>query len=189
MPRRFLNLDRRRRNAVHSTLTALAQPSPQTLSGSTMRQPLLPLCLACALLVPAARAHASDRTPILVMTATEVKANANGHFITRISVNGSTLTALIDTGATAVALSYEDAEAAGIDSRNLDFNVPVSTANGVVQAARVSIDKVEVDGVTVDNVEGLVLPAGALKGTLLGMSYLGRLRSFKVEDGILYLRD
>lgn len=154
-----------------------------------MRLSLPLLCLACALAAGAVTLPARAGDPILLMTATEVKANGNGHFITEVSINGSTIRALIDTGATTVALSYEDAETAGIDSRNLDFNIPVSTANGVVQAARVSIDKVEVDGVRVENVDGVVLPQGALKGTLLGMSYLSRLRSFKVEDGVLYLKD
>lgn len=153
-------------------------------------RPSLPLiCLACALAAGSAASPAGAGGPMLLMTATEVKADGNGHFITTVSINGSTIRALIDTGATAVALSYEDAEAAGIDSRNLDFNIPVSTANGIVQAARVSIDKVEVDGVRVENVDGMVLPQGALNGTLLGMSFLSRLRSFKVEDGVLYLKD
>ncbi len=49
--------------------------------------------------------------------------------------------------------------------------------------------RVDVDGVRVWDVEGLVLPQGVMQGTLLGMSYLGRLHSFKVEDGILTLQD
>lgn len=147
---------------------------------------LLPVCLMCLL---SAAPLAVSPAPLQLMAATELKANGNGHFVTSISVNGSTLTALIDTGASAVAMSYEDAETSGIDIRDLDFNVPVNTANGQVKAARVTIDKVEVDGVRVENVDGLVLPRGALQGTLLGMSFLGRLRSFKVEDGVLYLRD
>lgn len=149
-----------------------------------MRVFLLPICIAM-MITPAG---APAQRPLL-MSATELKANGNGHFVTTASINGSTVTALIDTGATAVALSYEDAESAGINPRNLDFNVPVSTANGLAQAARVSLDKVEVDGVAVENVDGLVLPHGALQGTLLGMSFLSRLRSFKVEDGVLYLKD
>ncbi|MGQ0485847.1 MAG: hypothetical protein ACT4SY_10920 [Hyphomicrobiales bacterium] len=39
------------------------------------------------------------------------------------------------------------------------------------------------------DVEGVVLPEGALRGSLLGMSYLGRLRSFRIEDGVLHLED
>ena len=44
-------------------------------------------------------------------------------------------------------------------------------------------------GVTVHDVDGLVLPEGVMNGTLLGMSFLSRLRSFKVEDGVLEIRD
>ena len=154
-----------------------------------MRKSLLPLCFVYGMLAFATPGNAGSGSPILLMSATEIKANGKGHFITEISINGSRLTALIDTGASAVALSYEDAETAGIDSRNLEFNVPVTTANGQVNAARVALDKVEIDGVRVDNVDGLVLPPGALTGTLLGMSYLSRLRGFRIEDGVLYLKD
>ena len=73
--------------------------------------------------------------------------------------------------------------------RNLDFNVPVSTANGVAKAAAITLESVDIDGVAVEGVAGLVMPEGALKGTLLGMSFLGRLSGFKVEDGVLHLRE
>ncbi|MFM7785866.1 MAG: EamA family transporter, partial [Gammaproteobacteria bacterium] len=57
-----------------------------------------------------------------------------------------------------------------------------------VNAARVTIRRVVVDGVRVDDVQGMVLPQGVLNGTILGMSFLSRLQSFKVQDGVLYLR-
>lgn len=137
--------------------------------------------------IPAGRA---DGIPELrLMAATELKADRSGHFIARASINGTDITVLVDTGATTVALSFEDAEDAGLRPGHLDFNVPVATANGVAKAARVMIDTIEVGGVEVDNVDGMVLPEGALRGTLLGMSFLGRLQSFRIEDGILYLRD
>ena len=134
-------------------------------------------------------ARADDIPELRLMAATELKANAGGHFVTRASINGNDITELVDTGATAVALSFEDARDAGLRPGHLDFNVPVATANGVARAARVMIDRIAVGSVEVDNVDGLVLPEGALRGTLLGMSFLSRLRSFRVEDGILYLKD
>jgi aspartyl protease family protein len=157
-----------------------------------MRMPFL-IPLLAGLLAAAAEGitvMADERPPgILLMSVTELKANQAGHFVTRAEINGSDVTVLVDTGATAVALSWEDADGVGLRPSSLDFNIPVSTANGVAKAARVAIDRIEIDGVKVDNVDGLVLPQGALRGTLLGMSFLGRLRSFKVEDGVLYLRD
>jgi aspartyl protease family protein len=157
-----------------------------------MRTPLLVPLLAGLLAAVLSGSHvmAGQRPPgIVLMSVTELKANKAGHFITQATINGNDVTVLVDTGATAVALSWEDADNVGLRPSTLDFNVPVSTANGVAQAARVAIDRIEIDGVKVDNVDGLVLPQGALRGTLLGMSFLGRLRSFKVEDGVLVLRD
>jgi aspartyl protease family protein len=120
---------------------------------------------------------------------TELKADPRGHFIADADIEGTTLKVMVDTGASAVALSYEDADRAGLRPFSLVYDVPVATANGIAQAARVSLRRVEVDGIVVRDVDGLVLPEGVMHGTLLGMSYLGRLRSFKVEDGVLYLED
>jgi aspartyl protease family protein len=151
----------------------------------------LPVCALLGLAAAAIAMPAAARAdgPILLMSMTELKANSGGHFVTKASINGSDILALVDTGATTVALSYEDAEEAGLRPASLDFDVPVSTANGLTKAARVKIDRIEIDGISVDDVEAMVLPEGALDGTLLGMTFLGRLSSFKVEEGILYLRD
>jgi aspartyl protease family protein len=130
----------------------------------------------------------NSQVPILY-AFTELKADSRGHFLVDAEIDGTTVKAMVDTGASAVALSYEDADNAGLRPRSLEYNIPISTANGVVNAARVSLRRVEVDGVEVRDVEGLVLPEGAFNGTLLGMSFLSRLRSFKVEDGVLYLED
>ena len=134
-------------------------------------------------------AAASDMPELRLMAITELQADKSGHFVTDADINGRNVRVLVDTGATVVALSYEDASSVGLRPGSLVFNVPVSTANGVAQAARVKLDQVSIDGIEVEDVEGLVLPQGALRGTLLGMSFLSRLDSFKVEDGVLYLKD
>lgn len=120
---------------------------------------------------------------------TEINANANGHFVTTAAINGRDIEVLVDTGATVVALSYEDAKDAGLHPGSLTFDIPVSTANGTARAARVSIGRISIDGLEVEDVEGMVLQEGALNGTLLGMSFLNRLSSFRVEDGVLRLKD
>lgn len=124
-----------------------------------------------------------------LFASTELKAVGNGHFVTTASINNRDVQVLVDTGASFVALSYEDAKAIGLRPGSLDYDVPLATANGITKGARVMLDKVEVDGVRVADVEGIVLPEGAMNGTLLGMSFLSKLRSFKVEDGVLYLKD
>jgi aspartyl protease family protein len=124
-----------------------------------------------------------------LMAVTELQAGRNGHFVVSASVNGNTIDVLVDTGASAVAFSYEDAEHVGLRPNTLNFDVPVATANGMAKAARVTLRQIAIDAIRVENVEGLVLPQGALRGTLLGMSFLSKLRSFKVEDGTLILKN
>lgn len=127
--------------------------------------------------------------PIPLFAIMELDAGSGGHYITNASINNRPVEVMVDTGASAVALSYEDASRIGLKPRNLKYDVKVSTANGEGRAARVMLREVEIGSVRVQNVEGLVLQEGALRGTLLGMSFLGRLRSFKIEDGKLILKN
>ena len=127
--------------------------------------------------------------PLRLFSITELEAGSNGHYVTNARINHRSVSVLVDTGASAVALSYEDAENVGLKPRSLDFNVKVSTANGEGSAARVMLKNVEIGGVRVRDVEGLVLQKGAMRGTLLGMSFLGRLKSFSVEGGKLILKN
>ncbi len=155
-----------------------------------MRRTLLVLMgFAAGLTIEAAVSSSSEIPALRLMAITELKADQGGHFVTDADINGRSVRVLVDTGATVVALSYEDASDIGLRPGSLDYDVPVSTANGIAQAARVKLDQVSIDGIEVEDVEGLVLPKGALRGTLLGMSFLGRLGSFRIEDGVLYLKD
>jgi aspartyl protease family protein len=139
--------------------------------------------------LPGLRAPSHVKGAIDLYAITEIKGGTNGHFFTHAYVNNQTLQVLVDTGASAVALSYEDADRVGLSPRLLSFDVPVNTANGMVKAARAKLSKVEIDNVRVDNVDALVLPEGALNVTLLGMSFLSRLSSFAAENGTLTLKN
>jgi aspartyl protease family protein len=120
-------------------------------------------------------------------TSTEIIADARGHFITMADIEHTPITVLVDTGASFVALSYEDAEQAGLAPRTLTYDVPINTANGRVEAAHIVLDRVEIGNVLVRDVEGVVMPRGSYAGSLLGMSFLNKLSRFKVEDGTLFL--
>jgi aspartyl protease family protein len=119
----------------------------------------------------------------------EIKAANHGHFLAEAEIEHAKVKVLIDTGASKVALSYEDAERVGLHPHTLDFELPITTANGVVKAAPVTLDRVEIENLLVRDVEAVVLPEGAFRGTLLGMSFLNRLSSFRVSGGTLYLED
>jgi aspartyl protease family protein len=120
-------------------------------------------------------------------TAAEVSKSPDGHYWAQANVNGRWIKFLVDTGASAVALTRTDAQRLGLDVANLDYARPVVTANGQTRAADVTLDHVTVAGARVDGVEALVVKDG-LTTSLLGMSYLGRLSRFEATKTALILR-
>lgn len=117
-----------------------------------------------------------------------IKMDNRGHFVTDAKMNGRKIEVLVDTGATSVALDEQTARRLGIRLKPSDYKYEVSTANGKVMAASAMIDKVQIGRVTVRNVRAAVLQGKGLGGTLLGMSFLGQLKEFKVADGHLIMR-
>ncbi len=121
--------------------------------------------------------------------AVEIRAGSNGHFETTAYINGRAVQVMIDTGATTVAMPFEDAEAAGIFVRDSDFNQRVQTANGTARVASVMLSTVQIDDIILRNVRGAVVERGKLQTTLLGMSFLGRLSKTETSKGILLLHE
>jgi aspartyl protease family protein len=119
----------------------------------------------------------------------ELKAGPHGHFYSRIRVNGRDVEALVDTGASIVALTFEDAANAGIHVRDPEFTHRVSTANGVARVAMITLDSVAIDDITVRNVRAAVAERGKLSKTLLGMSFLGQLSRTEMSRGVLVLEE
>lgn len=119
----------------------------------------------------------------------ELGAGPNGHFFADARVNGRRIRVMVDTGASLVALSYEDAADAGIYVTPSDFKYRVSTANGTGRIALVTLDQVAIDGITVYDVRAAVGERGALTTTLLGMSFLSRLKRTEMRNGRLVLEN
>ena len=101
-------------------------------------------------------------------------ANAQGHFVSECQINGAPLKFIVDTGATTVALNSGDARFAKIDYKRGE-PIQVSTANGVVNAYRVTIASLKIGAITLNQVEASVLEGGSPSVVLLGMSALSRL--------------
>lgn len=119
----------------------------------------------------------------------ELRKGQGGHFSARAEVNGTTVPMLIDTGASLVVLSYEDAEAIGLTAQNLAFTRPVTTANGRAFVAYVTLDNVTIGSVSLSNVRGAVAAEGALRTSLLGMSFLGELSETSFRGDRLFLKN
>jgi aspartyl protease family protein len=142
-------------------------------------------------LSPLVESQAETASPVTynLFSMERLDPGSGGHFVTTATINNASIKVLVDTGATAVALSFEDAQKAGLQPNTLKFDVPVNTANGTAYAAVVKLRKVSIGTVRVNDVEGMVLQKGAFNGTLLGMSFLGRLNRFSIENGKLILKN
>lgn len=112
----------------------------------------------------------------------------SGHFRAHPQVEGRVLRMLVDTGATLCVFTREDADRIGLAVAERDFTAQVGTANGTVPAARVRVREMRLGGITLRDVEAVVLPRGRLETSLLGMSFLRRLRGFEVATGRMILR-
>ncbi len=111
----------------------------------------------------------------------------DGHYWAQAQVNGRPVRFLVDTGATAVALTPADAQRLGFDLARLRYGYSVMTAGGQARAAAVKLASVSVAGAKLEDVDALVIESG-LDASLLGMSYLGRLSSFQATRQALILR-
>ncbi|SCB43194.1 retropepsin-like aspartic protease family protein [Rhizobium multihospitium] len=114
---------------------------------------------------------------------------SSGHFEARVMINGQPIDMLIDTGASTIALSQEDAERVGIIPENLTYSQTVLTANGRARAAPVELGSVAIGPIKRRDVEASVAEAGKLDQSLLGMSFLETLGSMQMQTDELRLRD
>ena len=139
----------------------------------------------------AAQDNSATVEPVKVSAPCEVSipAGSGGHFLASFRINGREVQGLVDTGATFVALNEETARQVGVSRSDLDYRYAVTTANGTTQAAHITINRMDIGQVTVRDVDAFVLKDKSLSGTLVGMSFMSRLKSYKVQDGVLYLKN
>ena len=105
--------------------------------------------------------------------STTLVADGRGHYFTQGSINGATMTFLVDTGATLIVMSGEQASRLGIAYRRGPEGT-ANTANGQTVFYRITLDTVKVGDIVLNNVEAAVLENGLAGPALLGMSFLSR---------------
>lgn len=118
----------------------------------------------------------------------DIRRSRSGDFTLTAKVNGVGVPMVLDTGATAVMLTYETARAAGLPLEVLKYDVDVETASGEMRAASVTLERLAVGKLVEYSVPALVAPQGKLKSNLLGMSFLNRLESWEVRAEKLMMR-
>ncbi len=111
----------------------------------------------------------------------------DGHFYAEAQVNGATLRLMVDTGATSVALTRADAQAAGIQAAPGDFTLDGQGAGGMLRLKRVTLDRVAIGPVAARKVDAVVAEAG-LPVSLIGQSFLGRVGHIAIDGDRMVLR-
>ncbi|MGE7417653.1 retropepsin-like aspartic protease family protein [Methylobacterium tarhaniae] len=163
-------------------LWALGVLATAALTGGWMTERIAKLSLGSP--NPAAGTPPHPRDVSTVTLAQDL----SGHYWAHPQVEGTVLRMLVDTGATLCAFTREDAARIGLKVAERDFTARAATANGTVPAAPVRVREMRVGGITVRDVEAMVLPGGRLETSLLGMSFLRRLRGFEGAAGRMTLR-
>jgi aspartyl protease family protein len=113
--------------------------------------------------------------------------DARGHFQTEGRIDGQRIGFMVDTGASVVALNETSAARFGFRPSRSDYNATVTTANGIIKAARTRLAMLDIGGLVVRDVDAMVLPDAALSENLLGLSFLSKLKRFEYANGKMVL--
>lgn len=117
----------------------------------------------------------------------EIPRSADSHFYVTLDINNTPVRFVVDTGATSVVLSRDDARAVGIDLSGLRFTGQANTANGTVATAMVRLDKVELGPIRDRHLRAYVTD-GEMDGSLLGMDYLNRFSELTIRADRMVLQ-
>lgn len=116
-----------------------------------------------------------------------IDANWQGQFHANVEIEGKVVPMMVDTGATVVSLSWDDAQSMGLSPTPHQFNVLMRTANGIARAALVRLREVRVGGIVVYDVKAVIAPPGQQTPSLLGMTFLNELSHFQISNQKLVL--
>lgn len=143
---------------------------------------------------PAVRMVESSPPPAAAQTAMIVQGGEtilprapDGHFYADLQVNGRTIRFMVDTGASGVALTRDDAMRAGVAFDPGRFEVVGNGASGPVRGQRVRIAEMRLELKQANDVDAAVLDDG-LGVSLLGQSFLSRMSSVTIADDRMTLR-
>ena len=132
------------------------------------------------------RQDIAPRQSVATTGEISVPRQLDGHYRIRLGINGTPVDFIVDTGASDLVLSREDARRVGIEPDSLAYLGRAQTANGAVPMAGVVLDEVSLGQEVARNVRAAV-NGGEMPGSLLGMSYLQRFGRIEIADDTLTL--
>lgn len=109
-----------------------------------------------------------------------LRSSSDGHYHVEAKVNGVAVNFMIDTGASDVVLSKEDAERIGINTAALTYSRTYQTANGATGGAAIQLKRLQIGSFILDDFPASV-NEGELSGSLLGMTALKKLGDIRIE--------
>lgn len=115
-----------------------------------------------------------------------IRLSRDGHFWAQVSLGGTERRMLIDSGATVTAVSVATAAAAGLEPRSGPIPMILNTANGPVRADQATLPEMKLGNIVARELAVVVSPAFG-ETNVLGMNFLSRLKSWRVEDNVLIL--
>lgn len=116
----------------------------------------------------------------------ELTRDDSGYFYADVEINGAPVHMLVDTGATVIALSRDDARAAGIATAIGMNDVVGQGADGAVKGEEVVLDRVTLGSKTAERLPAIVLNSGSQ--SLLGQSFLSKFASVRIEGNRMVLQ-
>jgi len=117
---------------------------------------------------------------------TRIRQSPDGHFWVRVTIGGVKQRMLVDSGATVTALSARTAAAMGLEPSTGIVPVLLTTANGTVRAQTVTVPELRLGSIVARDLSAVVSPAFG-DVNVVGMNFLSRLKSWRVEDNTLIL--
>ncbi|GAA0663125.1 aspartyl protease family protein [Sphingomonas insulae] len=117
---------------------------------------------------------------------TRIRMAPDGHFWARVTLDGVPRRMLVDSGATVTAVSTRTAQAAALDTRQSMFPVVLNTANGQISAQTATVRELRLGDIAARDLAVVVSPAFG-ETDVLGMNFLSKLKSWRVEGSTLIL--
>ena len=131
-------------------------------------------------------ANALTNAPSVGGPWTTLERGPGGHFYADAQVNGMTVHFLVDTGASGVALTVADAQRVGLQFSPSEFTAIGRGASGEVRGKLITLDRVTLNGRTVENVSGAIIEGGDT--SLLGQSFLTRMGTLEMNGERMTIR-
>ena len=143
-----------------------------------------PAAAAAAPAAPTSAPVVLGRPVATALNALSLRARADGYVYVNAEVNGAPMLMAFDTGASMVSLTQADALKAGV-AGSLNYSLQFGTANGHARGAPVVLRGIRIGGLEIDDINAVVMQN--LNVSLLGQSFLRRLESYQMRDGVLTL--